>query len=137
MKHLLIALVFATVVTGCSKDKTAVEDNTVTAGGTTKFSGVFYPTQGIAVSGNAKVLSNGTSFSLLLDAFQISGGPDLKVYLSKKDTPFEFINLGALKSNSGSQTYAVPQNTDFSVYKYALIHCQQYNHLFAIAELKP
>lgn len=137
MKPVLFALLLAVTAASCSKDKTADSVNTVAAGGTVKLAGVFYPTSGIAVSGNVRILSSGSGFSLLLENFQVTPGPDLKVYLSKKDTPFEFINLGPLKSNSGNQTYEVPNGVDFTVYKYALIHCQQYNHLFAIAELKP
>jgi Electron transfer DM13 len=136
MKPILFALLLAVAAASCSKDKTANMTTVITANGTVKLAGVFYATQGIAVNGNVKILSNGADFSLLLENFQVSAGPDLKLYLSKKDTPFEFINLGPLKNNSGNQTYDVPNGTDFTVYKYALIHCQQYNHLFAIAELK-
>ncbi len=137
MKPVLFLIVIAFAAASCSKDKTASITSAPVANGTLKLIGVFYPTGGIVVNGKAKILSNGTGFSLLLDSFMVSAGPDLKVYLSKKDTPFEFINLGALKNNSGNQTYEVPNGVDFAVYKYALIHCQQYNHLFAIAQLKP
>jgi hypothetical protein len=137
MKPLFFVVLSTLMLAGCSKDKTENMPVTASGNGTTKLAGTFYPTAGIAVTGTVKIISSGSDFSLLLDSFQISGGPDLKVYLSKKDTPFEFINLGPLKSNSGKQTYDVPKGVDFAVHKYALIHCQQYNHLFAIAELKP
>ena len=32
--------------------------------------------------------------------------------------------------------YNIPDAPDFSQYKYALIHCKQYNHLFGSAELR-
>jgi hypothetical protein len=137
MKQLVIIVSITLLAASCSKDKTAGITAAAAVNGTTKLSGSFYATAGITVSGNAKVVSDGTSFTLLLDAFTVSAGPDLKVYLSKKDTPFEFVNLGPLKSNSGNQSYAIPQGIDMSEYKFALIHCQQYNHLFAIAALNP
>jgi Electron transfer DM13 len=137
MKPLLFMLLLAVTAAGCSKDKTETMAATTTGGGTLKLAGIFNPTTGITVSGTAKIFSTGSDFSLSFENFQVSTGPDLKVYLSKKDTPFEFINLGPLKSNSGNQSYTIPQGTDMAVYKYALIHCQQYNHLFAIAALNP
>ncbi len=136
MKLIFFAAFFTAIAASCSKDKTDTITASSTTSGPVKLAGTFYPTAGIAVNGTVKIVSSGSEFSLVLDSFQISGGPDLKVYLSKKDTPFEFINLGPLKSNSGNQTYEVPKGVDFTVHKYALIHCQQYNHLFAIAELK-
>jgi hypothetical protein len=74
---------------------------------------------------------------LLDSSFSSSNGPDLKVYLSKEIQPINFVNLGSLKSTNGSQLYNIPTGIDFAQYKYALIHCQQYNHLFGSAELKP
>lgn len=140
MKNLFIPVVAGCIFISCSKDKTGDDGYLVPPAvniGTVKKSGSFYGTAWIEVKGNAKVVLAGTMYTVLLDSFFVTAGPDLKVYLSKKDTPFEFINLGPLKSNSGSQSYVVPAGVDFDVYKYVLIHCQQYNHLFAIAELKP
>lgn len=97
-----------------------------------KSSGTFMPTSGINASGEAKIYLDNTQYKLELSNFSVTGGPDLKVYLSKSNTPTDFVNLGSLTSNS---VYAVSQNLDVSAYKYVLIHCQQYNHLFAIAAL--
>jgi Electron transfer DM13 len=140
MRNLIMLLAATGIFMSCSKDKTG--DNGYMApaagnGGMASLKGAFYSTAGIEVSGSATVVFEGGDYSVLLDSFSVTAGPDLKVYLSKKETPFEFINLGPLRSNSGSQRYAVPPGTNFAVYKYALIHCQQYNHLFAIAPLKP
>jgi hypothetical protein len=139
MKQLLFSIATALAILSCSKDKTGTATNDLQSinNASVKLSGLFMATAGIAVKGNAKIVSDGNAFTLVLDSFQISTGPDLKVYLSKKETPFEFINLGPLKSVAGNQTYAVPAGADLSIYKYVLIHCQQYNHLFAIAALKP
>ena len=90
-----------------------------------------------SVSGNAKILKQNNTYQLQLDSFITSNGPDLKVYLSKEVQPVNFVNLGSLKSTNGTQLYNIPAGVNYSEYKYALIHCQQYNHLFGSAELKP
>ncbi len=95
--------------------------------------GVFIATSGISVQGKAKLYLKGTKNIVILEGFSISSGPDLKVYLSKKDTPFEFVNLGSLNS---PYEYVVPEQVKIEDYPYVLIHCQQYNHLFAVSNLK-
>jgi hypothetical protein len=72
---------------------------------------------------------------LKLTNFSTTNGPDLKVYLSKEIHPLSFIKLGDLKSIGGNQVYDIIGSPDFMQYKYALIHCEQYNHLFGSAEL--
>lgn len=99
---------------------------------TLKYSGSFMPTSGINVNGQAKIYLDNNQYKLELQNFSISSGPDLKVYLSKSNTPTDFVNLGNLTS---STVYLIPQSVVVSEYKYVLIHCQQYNHLFAVAEL--
>jgi hypothetical protein len=94
--------------------------------------GNFMPTSGIKVTGSAKIYLNGNQSEVRLDDFSISSGPDLKVYLSKNDTPTDFVNLGNLTS---ATVYAIPTQVNVSSYKYVLIHCQQYSHLFAVAQL--
>jgi hypothetical protein len=101
------------------------------------FRGVFQPTSGITISGTAKVYRKNNAYQLSLDSFRVSNGPDLKVYLSKEYPPANFINLGPLQATTGMQLYNIPGMPNFSEYKYALIHCQQYNHLFGIAALTP
>lgn len=100
------------------------------------YRGVFAPTSGINVSGQAKIALDSGRHLLLLDSFSVSSGPDLKVYLAQAYPPANYINLGALQRNSGTQLYPIPAGIDFSTYKYVLIHCQQYNHLFGHATLQ-
>jgi len=98
-----------------------------------KYSGTFVPTSGINVDGEVKIYQQNNAHSLKLVDFNISYGPDLKVYLSKTDSPSEFVNLGNLNPNV---TYAIPLQVNLADYPYVLIHCQQYNHLYAIAALQ-
>jgi hypothetical protein len=96
-------------------------------------SGAFSPTSGIAVNGNVEIRKRNNEHFVSLINFNISSGPDLKVYLSKNNTPSEFVNLGALENNKN--VYNIPESVMLDEYSYVLIHCQQYNHLFAIAKL--
>ncbi len=100
------------------------------------YSGVFSSTQGINVSGSVKIYRQQSHYYAALKSFSVSSGPDLKVYLSTSAAPDQFLNLGAL-GNGPEQAYAIPDGTDFTQYCHVLIHCQQYNHLFAIAPLSP
>jgi hypothetical protein len=68
--------------------------------------------------------------------FNSSNGPDLRVYLAKEMQPVNFIDLGALKATGGNQVYPFTQSVNFSEYKYALVHCRQFNHLFGWALLQ-
>jgi hypothetical protein len=99
-----------------------------------KGQGVFAPTSSTTVNGGVKIFSENSEYKLRLVNFSISSGPDLKVYLSKSNTPTEFVNLGNLNA---STVYVIPKGVDLKQYPFVLIHCQQYNHLFAVAELTP
>lgn len=97
-----------------------------------KYYGAFEPTSGISVTGEAKIYQEGSQYKLKLEGFSISSGPDLKVYLSKAATPTNFVNLGNLTSQT---VYSIPASVDVASYSHVLIHCQQYSHLYAVAEL--
>ncbi len=88
------------------------------------------------VAGIAKIFQTGSTYALKLMNFNSSNGPDLRVYLSKEMQPQNFIDLGALKATGGNQVYEINSSADFTQYKYALIHCRQYNHLFGWALLQ-
>jgi hypothetical protein len=97
-----------------------------------KKQGVFVPASNITVNGGVSIFSENSQYKLRLVDFSISSGPDLKVYLSKSNTPTEFVNLGNLNALN---VYIIPKGVDLTQYPFVLIHCQQYNHLFAVAEL--
>lgn len=96
-------------------------------------SGTFAPTSGITVNGSVEVRMKLNEHFIELVNFNISSGPDLKVYLSKSNEPNDFVNLGALENNK--YVYTIPNSLVLSEYTHVLIHCQQYNHLFAVAQL--
>lgn len=127
----LFLLLFSCEVEGdLTQDKTPVVINQPEL--VLKYQGLFAPTSGINGSGTVKIYLENNQYKLLLENYTISSGPDLKVYLSKSDVPNDFVNLGNLNATT---VYSIPQSVDLKVYKFVLIHCQQYNHLFAVAEL--
>ena len=76
-----------------------------------------------------------TSNVLRLENFKSTNGPDLYVYLSTDENASDFVNLGALKANSGNQNYKIPDDTDLSKYNKVLIWCKAFGVLFGSAEL--
>lgn len=85
--------------------------------------------------GTAKIVESNGSLSLRIEGFSVNSGPDLKIYLSKEQQPLNFLRLGSLKGLSGDQQYAILNRPDFMEFRYALVHCEKYNHLFGSALL--
>jgi hypothetical protein len=125
--------------TACVKESAPTElvNNPVnTSMATSRFSGTFGNGPYGSVNGKAKIYLQNSQYILALENFNSSNGPDLHVYISKEAQPVNYIDLGKLQSVNGNQQYPLTGNINFSEYKYALIHCQQFNHLFGSAELK-
>jgi hypothetical protein len=122
----------------CKKENTPSEDlmEMEMAGAVRTHSGRFVNGPYGRVSGNAHIVrnTNGT-LELLIEGLSSTNGPDLFVYLSKEVQPVNFITLGPLKSVNGNQVYPITGMPDVMEYKYALVHCRQFNHLFGSAEL--
>ena len=138
-----IFLVFVVLFSiSCSED----DDNTPTKPIDDSFdpmeNGVTLLKQGIVtgvghtVSGTVKVYDDAGKKVVVLDPFSSQNGPDLKVYLSTDQNATLYINLGALKSTSGKQSYDVTGTPDLDQYKYVLIWCQDFSVLFGKAELQ-
>ena len=144
MKQIVFIFCMAAVaISGCTKNNGAPETRlnemipSDTTGNTNaRYSGIFSNGPYGSVTGSAKVYLQNGKYILALENAAISNGPDLHVYLSKEILPVNFIDLGKLKSTSGNQLYEINNAPDFAAYKYALIHCQQFNHLFGSAALK-
>jgi hypothetical protein len=139
MKRTVILLMVAVVIAGswsCKKTSTATLYETVDTSALLKYQGSFIGLGSEKVSGTASIYLQMGRYFLALENFSTTNGPDLKVYLSQGPTPQNFIKLGDLKSTNGHQLYEISGMPDFTKYKYALIHCENYNHLFGRAELK-
>ena len=86
-------------------------------------------------SGKGLIVKTGDTYRLRLEQFMVNSGPDLKVYISREKQPLNFIRLGNLKALTGDQEYEIPGTPDFSDYRFLLIHCEKFNHLFGSGEL--
>ena len=72
------------------------------------------------------------------DDFKTKGGPDLKLFLSKKaisdldssNVESSSVKLSVLKSNNGSQSYIIPKDVNLSDYKSVVIHCEAFSVLW-------
>ncbi len=91
---------------------------------------------GHTVSGTVKVYDDDGEKVVVLDPFTSQNGPDLKVYLSTDEKASKYLNLGALKSTTGKQSYNAEGMPDLSEYKFVLIWCQEFSVLFGKAELE-
>lgn len=137
----LFCILLAAFTISCTKNGTSIAppidlpDNEDTAAANLVFTGMFSGTPGESVQGSSDIYLNGDKYTLLLDKFSSSAGPDLHVYLSMGTVPNVFIDLGKLKANSGQQIYEIPGSPDFSEFNHVLIHCVQFNHTFGISEL--
>jgi hypothetical protein len=98
-------------------------------------------------AGTAVVLSDGAQrFVRFEDDFSTTNGPDLFVFLGtgsgRYDDPVEYIELGVLRGNIGSQNYEVPavhpgtgEPIDLSVFDHVAVWCRRFDATFAIARV--
>lgn len=139
MYKFILSISIVTIFASCIKENTPgipVNNPVDTSMAVSLFNGTFNNGPYGTVSGRAGLyLQNGQPI-LALENFNSSNGPDLHVYISKEVQLVTYIDLGKLQSVTGNQQYPLTENINFSEYKYALIHCQRFNHLFGSAELK-
>jgi hypothetical protein len=70
--------------------------------------------------------------------FKTKGGPDLKIYLSKKSlseldnesVDENSLKISVLKSKKGAQSYILPEDITLSDYKSIIIHCEAFSVLW-------
>ncbi|MEM7337882.1 MAG: DM13 domain-containing protein [Actinomycetota bacterium] len=96
--------------------------------------GDFSGTSRYSINGQAVVLNDGSEQRFLrFENFESSNGPDLKVYLRADNG--DFVSLGDLKGNIGSQNYEIPRDVDLSVFSTVEIWCERFGVGFGGAEL--
>lgn len=136
MKTMFTAAAALILFASCKKEKTNTDvvsmdpvDSTAQLQYRAAFtSGPYGTTMGVA-----KIFKKNNLYSLVLDSFSVTSGPDLHVYLSKERQPINFIDLGVLRTTTGTQVYTISGMPDFMEYKFALVHCQAFDHLFGSA----
>ena len=96
--------------------------------------GTFEGLAGHQAQGIAKILEvNGESF-LRFEEFDVTNGPDLRVYLTPNGDVHDGIHLDKLKGSKGNQNYSL-ENIDIDVYDTVVIYCQPFGAYFGQAEL--
>lgn len=142
MRTFIFSIITLIVIASCSE----VEDNTpmipvdedfdpMEMGATLVRKGTLMGV-GHTVTGEVKVYNSSGQLVVVFDPFSSQNGPDLRVYLSKDENATEYLNLGALKSTTGKQTYDVNGMPNLDQYRFAMVWCQEFSVLFGIAELQ-
>lgn len=141
MQFVFIVFIF---IVGCTKSgvgkgsnttPTIVDSTSMDTTQTLVLSGTLIPSMGEYANGLVKVYKKAGVYTLVLEDFTSTNGPDVHIYLAQEATPVHIIDLGNLKAFAGNQTYTIKGNPDFSKYSFATIHCQQFNVVFAYAPL--
>lgn len=81
---------------------------------------------------------------LRLTDFETSNGPDVRVVLvptkslkNNEDVKnYQYIELGNLKGNKGSQNYEIPEGLDIDAYGLVSIWCKRFNENFGMAHFE-
>ena len=97
--------------------------------------GEFEGLAGHKAQGDAKILdADGTKF-LRFENFEVTNGPDLRVYVTQGGDVKEGIHLDKLKGSKGAQNYIL-DNIDIDLYDTVVIYCQPFGVYFGQAMLK-
>jgi hypothetical protein len=97
-----------------------------------------------STTGSADVLrlADGSRY-LRFERFETSNGPDVRVYLSAAPAggdgdafDDEYVELGELKGNIGSQNYAIPADLVLRQFESAVIWCKRFSVPFGAAPLQ-
>ena len=93
-----------------------------------------------SAQGTARVIRTRDRRVLTLTGFEVSNGPDLRLYVvegparSEEDV-HEFTDLGSLKGNKGDQQYELPRSIDLDRPHTVVVWCRAFSVNFARAPL--
>ena len=140
--QLLGLLLALSVFASCSKSQDGASttppstDSFNVANATLIRTGTFTGNRNYSVTGSVKLYEYQGKRYIRFENFVSSDGPDLKVYIATTTTASQFVNIGDLKSISGTQTYLVNNPPDFTQFNKVLIWCQQFSALFGSATIQ-
>ena len=97
-------------------------------------SGEFIGLAGHFAEGDAKILQVGEEQFLRFENFEVTNGPDLRVYITQGGDVKQGIHLEKLKGSKGAQNYLL-ENIDTNVYDTVVIYCQPFGVYFGEAQL--
>jgi len=96
--------------------------------------GEFEGLAGHKAKGIAKIIQANDMTFLRFEEFEVTNGPDLRVYITQNGNVHDGIHLDKLKGSRGDQNYLL-ENIDVEVYNTVVIYCQPFGAYFAQAEL--
>ena len=111
-------------------DKDSSKENSVVITKTGEFEGL----TGHKAKGIAKIIKVNDITFLRFEEFEVTNGPDLRVYITQNGNVHDGIHLDKLKGSRGDQNYLL-ENVDIEVYNTVVIYCQPFGAYFAQADL--
>ena len=125
---LSLAIVTTLLFASCSKDDVATPPANPAFRG--DFVSAAHQTRGIATIDQEKT-------TLTLTNFKTDSGPDLNIYLTSSLSAIssDFIDLGNIKGVKGNDNYDMPDNLDYTQYKFVIVWCVDFNVNFGYTEL--
>ena len=96
--------------------------------------GEFEGLAGHQAMGTAKLIQVSDMTFLRFEDFEVTNGPDLRVYVTQNGDVHDGIHLEKLKGSRGSQNYSL-EGINVDVYDTVVIYCQPFGVYFAQANL--
>ena len=112
-------------------DKDSSKENSVVITKTGEFEGL----AGHKAEGIAKIIQANDMTFLRFENFEVTNGPDLRVYITAGGDVHQGIQLEKLKGSRGDQNYFL-ENIDLGVYDTVVIYCQPFGVYFGQASLE-
>ncbi len=123
----------ATIENIVSEDMNDMMDSSETSVDIIK-SGSFDGLAGHFAEGTAKIIQVGDTTYLRFENFEVTNGPDLRVYLTPDGDVNNGIHLDKLKGSKGDQNYLL-ENIDVDTYDTVVVYCQPFGVYFGQSEL--
>ncbi len=112
-------------------DKDSSRENSLVITKTGEFEGL----AGHKAEGIAKIIQANDMTFLRFENFEVTNGPDLRVYITPEGDVHQGIQLEKLKGSKGDQNYLL-ENIDLGVYDTVVIYCQPFGVYFGQASLE-
>ena len=123
-----------TMVTTVSEDMDEMKSDSPESSVDILKTGSFEGLAGHYADGTAKIIKVGDLTYLRFENFEVTNGPDLRVYLTSEGDVKNGLHLEKLKGSKGDQNYLL-ENIDLQIYDTVIIYCQPFGVYFGEAQL--
>ena len=123
-----------TMVTTVSEDMDEMTSDSPESSVDILKTGSFEGLAGHYADGTAKIIKVGDLTYLRFENFEVTNGPDLRVYLTSEGDVKNGLHLEKLKGSRGDQNYLL-ENIDLQIYDTVIIYCQPFGVYFGEAQL--